>query len=568
MDEFNAMMSFQSSRRRTTAVAQAGALLVQAAALCADEDAPLCEIDLNTATAMMLGASRERPARPQGLKRKGFFADQENKHGAEVYLHEWWTTKYYRWYIGTLRDASWYEEEANKGTHAAMRKQFEAAIRMPLRTFQRLLKDMEEDPFMWRNPAKRPVPISVLLMATLRFLALGCVWEGISDIFCVARRTLDVWFKEKFLIWMMTNKYHKYVKTPRTTKELRALEKPFEEAGFPGMFALCDGVHVWWTGYSYGAKNAFKGKEKYPTVVFNVTVDYDGKPIFVSNLAAGVTNDKAIVNNYDEFVGITMQTNPVFTEYRFKLSTKDGTVWTKGAYLGVDNGYHQERRYVAPLKHERCGTWAFTWSKWLESLRKKCECFFGRLKKKYRILTQGINMRQLARTWTIRPDGTVVEVGGVEDIFKVCCCLDVMVQEDKGAFLGTELDWRQLDDAELEEVDARAETPAAAWLVEFKKRQAALDDAMANERRSGDDDDDDDDPEEPPEEPPEVIEEPLEVIAAAQFRPLHSLKELTCALVDHFSRFKAVWRLSHPDVVNHGGQNATYWLMRYQNPRS
>ena len=134
---------------------------------------------------------RERAPRPQCLKRRGFFADQENKRGAEVHLHEWWTTKYYRLYIGTLRDASWHEEEANKGTRAAMRAQFEAAIRMPLRTFQRLLKEMEEDPFMWKNPAKRPVPTSVLLMATLRFLALGCVWDGISDIFCVARRTPD-----------------------------------------------------------------------------------------------------------------------------------------------------------------------------------------------------------------------------------------------------------------------------------------------------------------------------------------------------------------------------------------
>ena len=134
-------------------------------------------------------------------------------------------------------------------------------------------------------------------------------------------------------------------------------------------------------------------------------------------------------------------------------------------------------------------------------------------------------MRQLARTWTIRPDGTVVEVGGVDDIFKVCCCLDVMVQEDKGAFLGTELDWRQLDDAELEEVDARAETPAAAWLVEFKKRQAELDEAAANdanERRGCDDG--------------QIPEEPLEAIAAEQFRPLKSLKELTGELNDHFSR--------------------------------
>ena len=37
---------------------------------------------------------------------------------------------------------------------------------------------------------------------------------------------------------------------------------------------------MWWTGYSYGEKNAFKGKGKYPTVVFNVTVDSDGKPTF------------------------------------------------------------------------------------------------------------------------------------------------------------------------------------------------------------------------------------------------------------------------------------------------
>mmetsp|Transcript_11662 Transcript_11662/g.48862 ORF Transcript_11662/g.48862 Transcript_11662/m.48862 type:complete len:334 (-) Transcript_11662:939-1940(-) len=240
------------------------------------------------------------------------------------------------------------------------------------------------------------------------------------------------------------------------------------------MFGLCDGVHIWWTGYSYGVKNAFKGKEKYTTVVFNVTVDYDGKPIFVSDLATGTTNDKLLVNNHDDFVGTVTRVNPVFTEYLFKLSTKDGTVLTKGAYLGVDNGYHHERRFVAPSKHERCGTWAYTWSKWLESLRKKVECFFGRLKRKYRILSQGINMRQLGRKTMQRSDGTVVEVGSVEDIFKVCCCLDVMVQEDKGAYCGGEPDWRQLDDAELEEVEGvHGETPA--WLELFKTRQAALD---------------------------------------------------------------------------------------------
>ena len=66
------------------------------------------------------------------------------------------------------------------------------------------------------------------------------------------------------------------------------------------------------------------------------------------------------------------------------------------------------------------------------------------------ILTQGINMRQLGRKTMQRSNGTFVEVGSVEDIFKVCCCLDVMVQEDKGTYCGGEPDWRQLDDAELQ----------------------------------------------------------------------------------------------------------------------
>ena len=93
--------------------------------------------------------------------------------------------------------------------------------------------------------------------------------------------------------------------------------------------------------------------------------------------------------------------------------------------------------------------------------------------------------------------------------------------------------------------------------MEFKKRQAELDEAAANdanERRGCDDG--------------QIPEEPLEAIAAEQFRPLKSLKELTGELIDHFSRFKPVWRQADPEAVNYGGLGATYWLIKSQNPRS
>lgn len=67
MDALTHTMLFQSSGR-AAAVAETAALLAQAATLCADDAAPLHEIDLNTAQALMLDAERERAPRQQGLQ--------------------------------------------------------------------------------------------------------------------------------------------------------------------------------------------------------------------------------------------------------------------------------------------------------------------------------------------------------------------------------------------------------------------------------------------------------------------------------------------------------------------
>ena len=137
--------------------------------------------------------------------------------------------------------------------------------------------------------------------------------------------------------------------------------------------------------------------------------------------------------------------------------------------------------------------------------------------------------------------GSGVEVGSVEDIFKVCCCLDVMVQEDKDAYCGGEPDWRQLDDNELEEVEGeRGETPA--WLHQFKTRQAELDKEAEGARQAA-----------PTRQAKPEPEEPLEAIAGENFKPLASLNELTVALIDHFSRFKTVWRRDNPEAANRRG---------------
>ena len=158
-------------------------------------------------------------------------------------------------------------------------------------------------------------------------------------------------------------------------------------------------------------------------------------------------------------------------------------------------------------KYQRCGVWSYTWSEWHESLRKKVECFFGRLKKKYRCLAVEVKFTDMAV---------------VDKMFKVCCCLDVMVRKDRGDF-DDELGWRQLDDEEMSKVfddDGR-------WLARYRRREWN-DELVA-----------------PPAGPEDPAEDDVDV-APAPFEVLESGRALRDALVHHFKRFKAHLRAIRP----------------------
>ena len=287
----------------------------------------------------------------------------------------------------SLKDAAYYD--AHPSHDVTLRRCFESASRVPLSLFQRLAAEMSADPFMHERP-HLAVPLKVKLAASLRFLALGVAWPGIEEFFKVSRVTLRAWFHKKFLPWMVKNKYHAFVEYPKTHDELAAAVKPFERAGFPGMCGLSDGVHVRFTGYNSGVKFKFIGAKKYATVVWNVTVDYDGQPIAVSFAAPGSSNDKTLAASDDYFLRDVVRSDPLYTNFEFKIARQRGTVTTRGAVLGVDGGYQNHRQFISPYEYPAFGSWQYTWSKGFESLRKKVECFFGRLKKQFRILVLGI----------------------------------------------------------------------------------------------------------------------------------------------------------------------------------
>ena len=252
-----------------------------------------------------------------------------------------------------LKDADFYD--ANPGAHEVRRKHFESRIRMPLRLFQDLLREMEDDPCMQERD-DMAIPLRMKLAASLRFLALGCPWAGLEEIFRVSALTLRTWFQDKFLPWMMKNKYGAYVKYPLTHDELAKAVELFLRAGFPGLCGLSDGVHVrLYRCFNASVKARFVGSKKMPTVVWNVTVDYYGRPIFVSIAAPGSTNDKGIVQTHDMFMRRVLMKNDVYTGFEYKLArqmgAEGGEASASVSTVGTMDGAVRRRVSAPPVRH-------------------------------------------------------------------------------------------------------------------------------------------------------------------------------------------------------------------------
>ena len=100
--------------------------------------------------------------------------------------------------------------------------------------------------------------------------------------------------------------------------------------------------------------------------------------------AYGTINDKTIVRS-DEAVE-KVRSDKRFTEYQYQVYRHDGSsFFTKGAYLIVDGGYLKWKCLQCGLKHSSDADYVL-WRRKMESVWKDIECYFGRLKQRFKML--------------------------------------------------------------------------------------------------------------------------------------------------------------------------------------
>jgi hypothetical protein len=265
-------------------------------------------------------------------------------------------------------------------------KLFRRRFRVPWPLFEQLVTITRESGWFSEKPnctGIRGAPLELKILAVLRVLGRGYCFDGVEELCLISAESLRIFFR-KFVTLFARENYAKYCTHPQTPEEIERAMGVFTKLGLPGCIGSTDCVHIRWERCPAGSRSSHKGKEGFPTLSYEVTVDHTKKIIAVTEGHPGARNDKTIVK-FDGFV-TKIHNGELYADVPFDLVDKEGKVTReKGLYLIVDGGYHKWKCLQCPFKHTSKSAEAL-WSRWVESVRKDVECTFGILKGRFRCL--------------------------------------------------------------------------------------------------------------------------------------------------------------------------------------
>jgi hypothetical protein len=296
-------------------------------------------------------------------------------------------------------------------------KQFRRRFRIPYPTFLKIVEMTREAKWFSEEPncaGQEAAPLELKILAVLRVLGRGYCFDGVEELCLISAEVLRVFF-HKFCKLFSEANFSVYCSPPTSDEDIAKTVNIYERLGLPGAIGSVDCVHIRWERCPAGERSLHKGKEGFPTLSYEVTVDHTKRIIGATQGHPGARNDKTIVK-FDGFV-TSIHNGEVYAEVTFTLLDADGAERVeKGLYLIVDGGYHKWRCLQCPFKHTSKPAQAL-WSKWVESVRKDVECTFGILKGRFRCLKLPIYYHSKE---------------AIDNMFFTCCILHNMLLSHDG----------------------------------------------------------------------------------------------------------------------------------------
>lgn len=313
--------------------------------------------------------------------------------------------------------------------HSSEHKQFRLRFRIPFILFERLV----DWTLTWYNATcahfaangQKRIPVQLLVLGVLRMLGRGTCLDGINELSGISGTKMSTFFH----LWcehVATDLFFQHVTFPESDGDIRRVLEEFGFVGFPGCIGSMDVVHIPWDMCPASQAVLYKGKDKAPTIAYQVIVDHAGRVLSCTAGFYGSLNDKTIV----KFDGVVTRLR-MGSHDRVKYTVHDEQGNAKersGVWVMVDGGYCTWAVTMA-ASSTNPGKVYSAWRAKLESVRKDIECFFGRLKKRFAILKNALRLHSKKK---------------IDNIFKTCVTLQNMLHDWDGMGFAPEMEEKEV----------------------------------------------------------------------------------------------------------------------------
>ena len=265
----------------------------------------------------------------------------------------------------------------------------------------------------------------LLVMSSLYLLGRGAAFRSCRALCHISTSVVHKFFYT--FLNAMVEMQGEYISFPDNMHDLKQVTQQYDSVGLPGACGSMDVVHVKWSACPAGNHNRSKGKAGYPSLGFQCITDFNRRILSVCGPSFGTVNDKHIVK-IDPIV------RKIRTEWYkdvcWRYYNVDGEIeYERGIYLICDNGYLRWPQSICPYSAYDAATLEGYFSSNIESVRKDVECTFGILKKRWKVLNNGLLFH---------------DIKTCQKIFITCCCLhnfllDIMERNPVRAGVGTRI---------------------------------------------------------------------------------------------------------------------------------